>query len=183
MSWKKVLLMIVLLAVGAYIDFDLHVPGSSIPITGQSIALLFMALIVNVKEAATATLIYLIIGGLGLPVFADGSSSWSHFVGGSGGFLYGFFFTAVFVSFIKQNIGLNSIWKVMLIVLLGTIVLFVFGLIHLTALHGLSKALEYGFYPFWLAALVKVLIVSLLFYFLPCAWTNRNQEMPRNSAS
>ena len=46
-----------------------------------------------------------------------------------------------------------------------------FGVGHLTYLYGFEKALEYGFYPFWQGAVVKIflgaIIVFLLKNFIP----------------
>lgn len=62
-----------------------------IPITGQSLAVLLVGLLLPFPWGGGAVLLYLLLGGLGLPVFAEGGSGWSSFSGGSGGFLLAFY--------------------------------------------------------------------------------------------
>jgi hypothetical protein len=38
---------------------------------------------------------------------------------------------------------------------------------QLTYLFGLDKALEYGFWPFWQGAIVKIILGAAVVYFVP----------------
>jgi len=49
--------------------------------------------------------------------------------------------------------------------LVGTIIIVGVGVLHLSQLYGMEKALEYGFYPFWKGAIIKIILGALL------AWT------------
>jgi len=109
---------------------------------------------------------YLLVGVLGLPVFADGSAGWSKLVGASGGFLYGFLFSGLVISVFMNGLKEAKFSKVVFVMLVGTLVLFLFGLSHLAYKFGISKALEYGLYPFWKMALVKALLAGIVVFSL-----------------
>lgn len=129
-----------------------------IPITGQSLAVLLVGLLLPFPWGGGAVLLYLLLGGLGLPVFAEGGSGWATFSSGSGGFLIGFLLAALGMGLLRsrgwgQHLGYSLLANV-----LGTVVIVGSGLLWLAHLYGWGKALEYGFYPFWPGAIVKILL-------------------------
>lgn len=142
-----------------------------IPITGQSLAVLLVGLLLPFPWGGGAVLLYLLLGGLGLPVFAEGGSGWPSFSGGSGGFLIGFFIAALGMGLLRRRGWGQHLGYSLLANGLGTAVIVGSGLLWLAYLYGWGKALEYGFYPFWLGAIVKILLGGFI------AWSmlrNRN---------
>ena len=61
-----------------------------IPITLQSLAVLLTAMALGSKLGSISMLLYLVIGAIGVGVFAEGESGWLTIVGQSGGYLIGF---------------------------------------------------------------------------------------------
>lgn len=61
-----------------------------IPITLQSLLVVFLPILLGWRIGVAAVVSYLIIGGLGAPVFSYGTSGWERFTGSSGGFLMAF---------------------------------------------------------------------------------------------
>lgn len=149
---------------GALIAFDIKFSEIKIPITGQSLAVLVVGFILGKSLGMRAVAVYLILGCLGLPVFAKGNSGFDTMLAPSGGFLYGFLFAAFFIGWLREQ-GLNKHFgKYLLAMALGTIVIIIFGVGHLTYLFGFEKALEYGFYPFWQGAVVKIFLGAVIVY-------------------
>ena len=138
----------------------------SIPITGQSLVVLLVGFLLGRKWGTLAVVVYLLLGILNLPVFAEGKYGWETFTKGSGGFLYGFLFAAYFVGVLGDKEWGSSLVKSLIAMVLGTVIIIAFGVMHLSFLYGFEKALEYGFYPFWKGAVVKILIGGVLGYFL-----------------
>ncbi|MEM7659168.1 MAG: biotin transporter BioY, partial [Bacteroidota bacterium] len=64
--------------------------GTEIPITLQTLILLSIGMILGAWRGGIAALLYLILGFVGLPVFAEGSSGIDKLWGPSGGFLISF---------------------------------------------------------------------------------------------
>jgi len=157
----KVLFALLVLIASAYVSFDLNIAETKMPFTAQSLVVFVVAALLKPKTFFIVIISYLTLGVVGLPVFADGSSGWSKIIGGSGGFLYGFVFSGLFISFCFLKISCH--WSnSLLVMLLGTVMLFVFGLGQLIFLFGIEKALEYGLYPFWKMAIIKAIVATIL---------------------
>ena len=82
-----------LIALGAALIAALSpftIPLGPIPITLQTLAIGLIASIYRPKEATLSVLIYLLLGAIGLPVFAGGHGGISSFYGPTAGFLFFF---------------------------------------------------------------------------------------------
>lgn len=89
--WVKWLVF--LLAVGLLITLSPITPFTTedgIPITLQSLLVVFLPILLGWRVGVAAVVAYLIIGGLGAPVFSYGTYGWDRFTGSSGGFLLAF---------------------------------------------------------------------------------------------
>ncbi|MEL6867492.1 MAG: biotin transporter BioY [Bacteroidota bacterium] len=152
---------IVMLVLSAQIRIDLPF---GIPITGQSLAVLLVAYLLGLRWGGLAIASYLIIGLLGLPVFAKGAAGWATLMGGSGGYLIGFLAGGAVTAWLGQFPQRATMSWALLAMTLGTLVILLFGIGRLTMLYGWEKALEYGLYPFWKGALIKVVLGGLFAY-------------------
>ncbi|NLZ92557.1 MAG: biotin transporter BioY [Firmicutes bacterium] len=72
----------------AYIAVPL--PGGLPPITGQSLMVMLSGVILGPRRAALSQIVYLLLGVIGLPVFAGGTGGVGVLAGYSGGFIWGF---------------------------------------------------------------------------------------------
>ena len=162
------------LMAGLRIDLPWH--ELNIAITGQSLAVLVVAYLLGRKLGVLAILLYLLLGILGAPIFAKGASGFAVLLKGSGGFLYGFIPAAwVLGKCGELEIGRN-IFKGVLAMALGTLIILFFGVVHLSVLYDVEKALRLGCYPFIPGALVKIAIGALaiyLWHLLRDAWIER----------
>lgn len=157
-SFVQLVLAVLFIALFAQLSIDVPVGESSIPITGQTFAVLLSAYWLKRNIGTIAVFIYVIIGILGLPVFADGKAGWEVLVGGSGGFLIGFIIAAYVVGFLGEKNWERSLPKSLLAMTIGTAIILFFGIGRLANLYGLEKGLDYGFYPFWKGAIVKIIL-------------------------
>lgn len=151
----------IFIAIFAQLSITLPLNETNIPITGQTFAVLLVASILGRNKGSLAILIYLIMGTIGLPVFAKAASGYQTFFKGSGGFLYGFLIAAFVVGWLSDKGWGTTILNALLLMLIGTIIIVFFGLIQLTFLYGFEKALEYGFYPFIRGAIIKIVLGAL----------------------
>jgi biotin transport system substrate-specific component len=158
---------VLLICLGAVVAFTFRWSESNIPITGQSLAVLVVGFVLGRKRGLLAIAIYLILGLVGLPVFAKGASGVETFMGGSGGFLYGFL-AGGYVCGVLQEEGYGRRFLHCLAAMtIGTIIILVFGIAQLTFLYGFEKALQYGFFPFWPGAIVKIILGTAIIYYIP----------------
>lgn len=83
-----------LTGIGAWIA----VPLAAVPITLQVFFVYLAGLMLDPGHAALAMVIYLVMGVVGLPVFAQGSAGLGSVVGPAGGYLFGFIAAATILS-------------------------------------------------------------------------------------
>ncbi len=98
--------------------FSLPMP-LGVPMTLQSFIIALMAIILGAKRGATATLIYILLGAFGLPVFSNFTGGWQCLIGPTGGFILSF-------PIMAYVIGLSS--SLLLGMFLGTALNFACGI-------------------------------------------------------
>jgi biotin transport system substrate-specific component len=162
--WLSVVFLLLIIG-SAYASFSVPVTASGIPFTMQSLVIFIVSAFMTPKVALLVLTSYILLGITGIPVFAEGSSGWSTIAGGSGGFLYGFLVCAWFIAFALSRNSSRSFPFILAIYLKATLLLFAFGVFHLSLKYGFQTALEYGFYPFWKVGVIKA-ILAALFVFL-----------------
>ncbi len=89
-SMTRIALCTALLAVCAWLTFP-----TAIPFTLQSFAVALVFLLLGGRDGAVAVLLYLLLGCVGLPIFAGGQGGVRVLFGLTGGYLLGFLATAV----------------------------------------------------------------------------------------
>ena len=91
---------IALLVIGAQIVISF--PGM-VPISLQTLAIYVIAMTFNKNQALMMTLVYLFMGAIGLPVFANFTGGIDHLIGPNGGFLLAFPIMAYVISWFVHN--------------------------------------------------------------------------------
>ena len=94
-SLAQVALGAALLCLSAF----LTVPFPPIPFTVQSYALFAVCGLLGAKRGLAATLLYLVLGAVGLPVFSGFGGGLGALFGPTGGFLLSFLFAPLFCFF------------------------------------------------------------------------------------
>lgn len=123
------------------------IPGP-VPITLQTFAVLLAGAVLGAKRGALAVGLYLLIGGIGFPVFAGGASGFGVFLGGSGGYLLGFLPAAAFCGFLVERfIGKRAATNVPLVFAAGFFSSIVF--IHTLGIIGMMVNADLSFSAAW----------------------------------
>lgn len=155
------------------------VPGTDVPMTLQSLAVLLCGFWLTPRVAATGMLGYLALGATGVPVFAPGSSG---LAGGTGGYIVGFVVGAWLVSTLKgdERAGLA---RLVCAGLAGTVAIFACGVLWRAAgaaVFGgdLVLAVATGFVPFAVKAIVQLgVAVSLVVSFRGLPWNRAGRRI------
>lgn len=145
-------------AAGAY----LIIPLPPVPITLQTLFLGLAGALLGARLGALSQLVYLLIGIIGLPVFAGGKAGLGVLFGPTGGYLIGFVAGAWVIGALvnlKKNPGF--FWAT-LALSVGTLVIYLFGVaqLSLVAKLSLSKAITVGVLPFLIGDAVKILAAA-----------------------
>lgn len=136
------------------------IPLKPIPITLQTFGVMLLAIMFKRNIALAAVSAYLLLGAIGVPVFANFRSGLSVLLGPTGGYLWGFLVAVALMSTLKKYLG-NNLLSVALNGLFGTIVIVSFGVMRLRYSIGLESALNKGLYPFILPAIIKILLLVI----------------------
>ncbi|MFN2113617.1 MAG: biotin transporter BioY [Anaerolineales bacterium] len=149
-----------LIALSAQITFQ--IPFSPVPVTGQTLVVLLCGLILGKNLAAAAVGTYLLQGAAGLPFFAGGKSGIATLLGPTGGYLFGFLAAAYIVGMLSELRYRRSPLQAATTLLLGNIVIYLFGLTWLVRFTGEAQALQLGLYPFLVGDAVKLVLAIVI---------------------
>lgn len=85
------------------------VPWTPVPFSLIPLGLLMAGAVQRAGWGALSVVIYLVAGGLGAPVFAEGESGWRHFAGATAGYLFAFpLVSAMIGAYVRQPRHLPS---------------------------------------------------------------------------
>jgi biotin transport system substrate-specific component len=147
-------------ALGAYIS----IPLQPVPITMQTLFVCLSGALLGGYFGAISQVIYVLLGVIGLPVFAGGTAGPGILLGPSGGYLFGFIagaYTIGKLMEVKKEPGI--IW-IIFSFLSGTVVLYGLGLLQLSLIARLSliKSFLVGAIPFLPGDLIKLVVAALI---------------------
>ena len=156
-----------LLALCAQISFAL--PFTPVPITLQTFGVLLLGAAYGGVRGGLTAFVYLLMGIVGLPVFAERTYGLDVVLGSTGGYLIGFVVAGVVVGLLAQRKWDRRFSSAVAAMLTGTVIIYLFGLVWLKQNQGLdlTTTLEYGLYPFVLGDMLKLYLAGAL---LPGAW-------------
>ena len=137
------------------------IPLGPIPITLQTLAIGLIASIYRPKEATLSVLIYLLLGAIGLPVFAGGHGSISSFYSPTAGFLFFFPLRALVTSILAGPKGQPI--RIFLANALGEVVLFIGGALGFMLIthQSLDLTVKLVVLPFVLPDLIKMTLTTI----------------------
>ncbi len=154
-------------------QISIPVPFSPVPITGQTFAVMLIGAVLGSKRGFLAVMAYLTEGAAGMPVFAGGAFGVAHLVGPTGGYLMGMPIAAFVIGFLSERGFDRSILTSVLAMIIGTAVIFGFGLMWLVKFTGKDMILAAGLIPFLPGAVVKLALAASI---LPLAWRFTNKH-------
>lgn len=154
-----------------WLSAKLQVPFYPVPMTMQTFVVLVIGTSFGWRLGAATVALYLLEGVLGLPVFAgtpEKGIGLAYMVGPTGGYLLGYLPAAALCGFLAGRGWDRRIVTTALSMLLGTVVIYAFGLSWLGTVVGWDKpVLAWGFTPFVLGDLLKLALATAV---LPLAW-------------
>ena len=145
------------------------VPGSPVPVTGQTFAVMLTAAALGARRGAAGQALYVSLGLVGLPFYADGESGPDVVFGATGGYLVGFVIAGWLVGALAERRLDRRLPTALPVFAVGQLAIFGLGVPWLAVSANLSlvDALDKGFVPFIVGGVVKALAAAAL---LPAAW-------------
>lgn len=141
------------------------VPGSPVPVTGQTFAALLVGTTLGTGRGVASLALYAGAGLVGVPWFANGTSG----IGASFGYILGMILAVAAVGALARRGGDRSTLRMAGTMLVGEAIIYAVGVPYLaaTADIGLSSAVALGLTPFLVGDAIKVVLAMGL---LPTAW-------------
>ncbi|AXI86725.1 biotin transporter BioY [Streptomyces sp. ETH9427] len=142
------------------------VPGSPVPVTGQTFAALLVGTTLGARRGFASLAVYALVGMAGVPWFAEGRS-------GTGmpsfGYILGMLLASVVVGALARRGADRSAWRTAGTMLLGSAVIYAVGVPYLALATGMSAsaAIAAGLTPFLIGDALKAALAMGL---LPTAW-------------
>lgn len=145
------------------------VPGSPVPITGLTLALVVVAASLGPVRGLASMGLYLAAGLVGLPFFSAGGSGFAAAFGATGGYLMALLPAAYLIGLAAKHGADRRVGRALLLFLAAQGLVFAIGVPWLAAVTGMnaSQALAAGLYPFVLGGIVKAVVAALA---VPAAW-------------
>lgn len=76
--------------IAALAQASVHLFGNAVPVTGQTLGVMLAGLVLGAVRGGLAALVYVVLGAIGLPIFAGGTGGMGVISGPSGGFILAF---------------------------------------------------------------------------------------------
>lgn len=150
-------------------QLSVPVPGSPVPITGQTLAVVLVAAGLGPVRGVAVQVVYILAALAGLPFYSETSGGYDVVVGATGGYVLGFVPAAFLIGLAARHGADRDPRKALPLFIAGQAVVFAVGVPWLAVSADLTaaQALDLGFYPFVLGGLVKAALAAAL---LPTAW-------------
>ena len=134
-----------------------------VPMTMQTFAITLAAVVLGSKKGGIATLIYVLMGAVGIPVYAGFAGGFQHIVGPTGGFIISFPVMAFII-----GLGVDKFRNVkggfLICLILGTLINYVIGVLMFCLLtqSPVSVGISACVLPFIPTAIIKAALASIL---------------------
>ena len=163
-----------LIAIGAVLIFatakvSIPVAGSPVPITGQTFGVLLVGGALGFRRGLASIGLYVLIGLIGLPFFAEGKGGVQVLQGTNGGYIVGFIVAGALVGRLAELGWDRRIVGALGAMAIGNVVIYLLGVpwLMVVAHMDLSTGIAKGLWPFLLGDAIKQILAALAF---PAAW-------------
>lgn len=165
---REILIVVLsFLSLVALAQVRINLPFTPVPITGQTLGVILIALLVERKLSVSTMLLYILAGSLGAPVYA-GFKSGFVLNTATGGYIIGFIFASLICGYFVEKGYTKSTFKLIMVIILANLIIYTLGMLQLSLFIPLNKVLYAGLLPFIPGDIVKMIIV---FVILKSGWT------------
>jgi|SRR5699024_2216566 len=142
---------------------QITIPLPLIPITGQTLAIGLAATILGSRYGTVSTLLYILLGAIGIPVFAQMTAGFGVIFGPTGGFIVGFIPTVYFIGRYLEKTNF-TFFHAFIANFIGMFITLIFGTVWLKYVASLtwSAAFIGGFAPFIIGGILKAILAAWL---------------------
>jgi biotin transport system substrate-specific component len=167
------------LFIAALAQIAIPVPGSPVPVTGQTLAVYLIGTTYGARLGFATFATYLLAGIAGAPVFAPAATvGLSRLTGATGGYLIGMLVAAFVLGALADRKADQKFKTSFPALFLGSAIVFTFGLLWLNTSLNLTWAqtISAGLTPFIFGEVIKIAITATS---LPLIWRKISKKLAR----
>ena len=141
----------------------LSIPIGPVPISLTPLTILLSVYILGTASGSVATLLYVFLGAVGLPVFGGFTGGFGIIAGPTGGYIIGYVLLALISGWFIEHFY-NMVWVQYMGMCLGMAVLYAFGTAWLAYVAHMTfaEALTVGVLPFIAVDMIKMAVSIIL---------------------
>ena len=167
------------LFIAALAQIAIPVPGSPVPVTGQTLAVYLIGTTYGARLGFATFATYLLAGSAGAPVFAPAATQGlARLTGATGGYLIGMLIAVLVLGALADRKADQKFKTSFPALILGSVIVFAFGLIWLNVSLNLTWAqtISAGLTPFIFGEVIKIAITATS---LPLIWRKISKKLAR----
>lgn len=144
-------------------------PFSPVPITGQTLGVLLTGSLLGSRLGALSLLVYLVVGAIGVPVFAGGGNGIEYMQGATLGYLASYPIVAAVMGWLAERGWDRRVLTTIAAMVIGSAIIYALGVGWLVVGIGMDvvAALVAGMVPFLIGDAIKIAIAVGV---LPGGW-------------
>jgi biotin transport system substrate-specific component len=133
-----------------------------VPLTLQPLPALLAGAMLGSRRGMASQALFILGGGLGLPIFAGGGAGAGHLLGPTGGYLIGFMAAAWVTGRLLRALDTRAFLPVIGVMFTGMLIVHAFGVAHLSVFLGtdIGRAAWLGTAPFLVPDLLKAVLAT-----------------------
>lgn len=167
-----------LTSIGAFIKFP--IPFTPIPLTLQVAFVVLSGILLGSKHGALSQLLYMTLGLIGLPIFAQGGGI-SYLANPSFGFIIGFIFASFIAGYIVERTQKNKITTYIFASFLSVLVIYIIGILYLFLIMNYYLMIEIDLYHAFILGAASFIIKDILLILLVSSLTYKINMQLKNS--
>ena len=139
-----------------------------VPMAMQTFAVTLAGIVLGAKRGAISMIIYVLLGAIGVPVFAGFTGGFGIIMNNTGGYIVGFIFTALAMWLMESLFG-RKLWVQAISMILGLFICYAFGTVWFMLVYmrntgavGLMTVLGWCVIPFIIPDAIKIVLALVL---------------------
>lgn len=159
------------------VSAQIAIPVNPVPFTLQTMMVLLSGAFLGARNGAYSQIIYVFLGSIGLPVFANGSMGIAVLFGPTGGYLFAFPVAAFLVGYLVESN--NSYINVVISMFAGSLTIIGIGILFLNLffVHSFLEALKVGGVIFSVWMVVKIFVAASIYFGI----SKKYSKLPNNN--
>lgn len=156
---------------------QIAIPVKPVPFTLQTMMVLLSGAFLGARNGAYSQIVYIFLGSIGLPVFANGSMGIAVLFGPTGGYLLAFPVAAFIVGYLVETN--NKYFNVVISMFIGSLTIIAIGILFLNLffVHNFLEALKVGGVIFSVWMVIKIFGAASIYFGI----SKKYSKLPNNN--